>query len=203
MAQLSEAEVAGDPAVVRRLLARLNSRSAYPAKVFIFAEDLRPGYFGTHTKTSSVITPRNPFRRDAVALDYTCDSGAEWEGEEEGAGDDVAGGSDDEEGGEDEDDSDADSWLVDDDGEVEDVGEPPRLSPFSDISLGPMSIDPLPTPLSPKRRKVPKPEEERKAKKRKVVVPLVAFTKGPCWESEIGRCNYEPFNAYRIQLFNG
>ena len=40
-------------------------------------------------------------------------------------------------------------------------------------------------------------------KRRRVVIPLVPFSKGPEWERMVGRCTYEPFNAYRIQLFNG
>ena len=40
-------------------------------------------------------------------------------------------------------------------------------------------------------------------KKRKVVVPLVPFAKGPIYESVIGQCDYEPFRPYAIELFNG
>ena len=36
-----------------------------------------------------------------------------------------------------------------------------------------------------------------------MVIPLVPFAKGPEWETSIGRCTYEPFKSYRIQLFNG
>jgi chromatin assembly factor 1 subunit A len=212
MGQLSEAEVTGDTALVRTCLDRLSDRTLLPAKIFIFDEDNRPGYFGTHTKKSSVIKPRKPFNRDAVVLDYTYDSGEEWEGEEEGAGDDVADEDDEDEGdvAEDSNDSDADSWLVDDDdAELDDVGLPDldRASPFSDISLGGMTIGTQPGPpsfLPAKKRKAVKPEEKGKEeKKRKVVVPLIAYTKGPYWETEVGKCEYDPFEPYRIQLFNG
>lgn len=103
------------------------------------------------------------------------------------------------EGAEDEDadgateaDSDLDSWLVDDD-DVEEVGTP----------LEEREADDLPPILNfPSKRKAE--EGERKiGKKRKVVVPLVPFAKGPCWESDTGECSYEPFQLYRIQLFNG
>ena len=94
-------------------------------------------------------------------------------------------------------DSDLDSWLVDDDQDVE-PGTPSEERGGSpdffdmDISL----------PLPPPKRKQ-EPEPAKVTKKRKVVVPLVAYTKGPCWEPVIGQCDYEPFNAYRIHLFNG
>jgi chromatin assembly factor 1 subunit A len=193
MARLTEAEVAGDPSLVRQYTYLLRNRLKIPAKVLIFADDMRPGYYGTHTKSSRVIGPRTPFARDEIALDYGYDSGEEWEGEEDDAGEDVVGDDDEDGGDEDEDDSDADSWLVDDD-EVEEVSELPSESsppPFGDPSM--------PPPL-PKRKNE---TEEKKDKRRRVVVPLVPFTKGPCWETEIGHSEYEPFNAYRIQLFNG
>jgi chromatin assembly factor 1 subunit A len=205
---LSDAEVNGDTALVRTCLDRLSDRTAFPAKVLVFPGDSRPGYLGTHTKVSSVIRPRAPFNQDTVALDYSCDSGEEWEGEEEGAGDDVA--DDDEDGpdaGDDDDDSDADSWLVDDDS-VDNVTLPDldRASPFSDISLGGMSIDmrAVSPTLSLKKRKGAQVEEKPKGdKKRKVVVPLIPYTKGPYWETEVGVCEYAPFEEYRIRLFNG
>jgi chromatin assembly factor 1 subunit A len=213
---MSDAEVNGDIALVRMYHDRLADRTALPAKVFIFAEDTRPGYFGTHTKTSTIIKPRAPLNRDTAILDYTYDSDEEWEGEEEGGGDDVA--DDDEEGGDaaanDDDDSDADSWLVDDD-DVDNATLPDldRMSPVSDISLGGMSIDRARSPvlsrgrspvLTLKKRKSMTTEEKPKGeKKRRVVVPLVPYIKGPHWESEVGTCEYAPFESFRIQLFNG
>jgi chromatin assembly factor 1 subunit A len=203
MSQLSEAEVTGDAAVVRSYLDRLSDRTQFPAKVFIFDEDSRPGYFGTRSKSSTVIRPRKPFVQDAVVLDYSYDSGEEWEGEEEGAGDEVAGDDDDEEGEgavEDED-SDADSWLVDDD-EVE-MPDLDRMSPISDVSLTGMSLNLPPEPTLPKRKVDVVGKEDKADQKKRKVVPLVPFIKGPCWESEVGVCEYVPFETYRIQLFNG
>ncbi|TFK27333.1 hypothetical protein FA15DRAFT_635715 [Coprinopsis marcescibilis] len=191
VAQLSEAEVTGDDALVRVLLATLRDRKAYPAKVFIFHEDARPGFFGTWTRSSKVIGPRTPLARDPLTLDYGYDSGEEWE--EEPVGDDVADDDDDDDGNDEDRDSDADSWLVDDDEEVEvDVRD---LD-----SLDAPDIFDLPLPPPPKRKA--EDGEKKGSKKRKVVVPLVAFSKGPCWEDTIGSCTYEPFNQYRIQLFN-
>ncbi|KAH9171528.1 hypothetical protein EDB89DRAFT_2243493 [Lactarius sanguifluus] len=180
MARLSEAEVSDDTAVVRALLSELHDRTRTLAKVFIFHEDERPGYFGTFTKRSRLIKPRRPFARDDIVIDYSYDSGAEWGEEEEGGGDEIMGDSDDERDDEEESD-DLDGWLVDgDDGEGSNTG-------------------------GKHKRKVEKEKEtvtECKTKKRKAVVPLVPFIKGPCWETEIGDCEYDPFKHYRIQLFN-
>ncbi|RXW17972.1 hypothetical protein EST38_g7884 [Candolleomyces aberdarensis] len=190
MNQLSEAEVAGDDHIVRQLLAKLQDRALFPPKVFIFHEDARPGYYGTWTRSSRIIGPRRPLAKDLLTFDYGYDSGEEWE--EEPAGEDVADDDEEEEDGE-EPDSDADSWLVDDDEEA----EPVNLDDFD--SLSPPEIWDLPPP--PSKRKADD-SEKKHSKKRKVVVPLVAFAKGPCWEERIGECSYDPFKAYRIQLFN-
>ncbi len=200
--QLSEAEVSDDTAAVRALLSKLQDRARIPAKILIFHEDERPGYFGTLTKHSRLIKPRRPFARDDIAIDYAYDSGAEWGEEDEGGGDDVLGGSDDERDDE-EGSDDLDGWLVDGDDEetVTPIEEREGLDSFP--------FPPLPE-NSKSKRKVGKEKEtetetetEGKAKKRKVVVPLVPFVKGPSWETAIGGCAYEPFNHYRIQLFNG
>ncbi|KAH9901194.1 hypothetical protein C8Q73DRAFT_752237 [Cubamyces lactineus] len=195
MSQLTEAEVAGDDTEVRRLLSLLRSRHALPAKVLVFAEDARPGYFGTFTRSSREVGPRTPFARDVVAVDYTYDSGAEWAEEDAGDADDVVDGDGEEDDADDgEEDSDLDSWLVDDDA-VEDPGTP------IEERGGSPGFDFPPPPQQGKRKKEEK-ERNGASKKRRVVVPLVPFAKGPEWEPVIGRCTYEPFNAYRIQLFN-
>ncbi|KAI1787917.1 hypothetical protein LXA43DRAFT_1027472 [Ganoderma leucocontextum] len=199
MSQLSEAEVAGDDTEVRRLLALLRDRRAIPAKAFSFHEDARPGYFGTFTRSSRNIGPRAPFARDAVQVDYTYDSGEEWAEEDAGEADDVLDDGEDE-GADDEPDSDLDSWLVDDD-EVEEPGTPieERMSSpgFPDLDLLPLNSG------SGKRKaKEERAEKSGGGKKRKAVVPLVPFSKGPEWETAVGQCAYEPFKAYRIQLFN-
>jgi chromatin assembly factor 1 subunit A len=194
--KLSEVEVTGDDSEVRILLNRLQDRDLFSAKVFIYHEDARPGYFGTWTRSSKIIGPRRPFAKDVVEFDYGYDSGEEWEEEPMGEGEDVLD-DDDEEAGSESADSDMDSWLVDDD---EDPG-----SQFQDIrELSPAIIPGLPDmppPPPPPKRKAP--EVDQKVKKRKVVIPLVPFTRGPCWETRIGECEYEPFNQYRIQTFNG
>ncbi|TBU32249.1 hypothetical protein BD311DRAFT_714705 [Dichomitus squalens] len=205
MAQLSEAEVAGDDTAVRRLLALLRDRSAIPAKALSFHEDARPGYFGTFTRSSREIGPRTPFARDAVQVDYGYDSGEEWAEEDAGEADDVLDDGGEEEGAEDERDSDLDSWLVDDD-EVEEEGTSggERVG-----SPGSPELELLPLHGAGAKRKTKGEEKDAErgervggGKKRRVVVPLVPFCKGPEWETSIGQCAYAPFGAYRIQLFN-
>ncbi|GAA5917026.1 RLF2 family protein, partial [Sporobolomyces salmoneus] len=94
----------------------LKDREKVPVKLLKFSEDVRPGYVGTWSKTSKVVTPRTPFGRDGALLNYDIDSEGEWEDEpEDGDAENV--GSDgevshDEEGN---DGSDADSWLACDD----------------------------------------------------------------------------------------
>ncbi|KAG6831301.1 hypothetical protein H0H92_011508 [Tricholoma furcatifolium] len=189
--KLSEAEVEGDDATVRSLLAQLNDRSVLPAKVLIFAEDSRPGYFGTWTRSSRIIGPRTPCAKDVLVFDYGYDSGEEWEEEAVGDAEDVVGEGDDEEDG-DEADSDADSWLVDDDEDVGGVSlEDPERDPFDIPDL----------PSLPSKRKA-EDGEKKTGKKRKIVVPLVPYAKGPCWETSIGQCESTLFDSYRIQMFN-
>lgn len=195
MVELSEAEVTGDDDKVRALLALLRDRRAIPAKVLIFEEDARPGYFGTWTRSSHAVGPRTPFTRDVLALDYSYDSAEEWEGEEEAGGDDVVEDAEEEDAGDGDDDSDMDEWLVDDE-EAEDPGTPvDEREESPDLMLVDVAYAPA------KRKSAP--ESGKQGKKRKVVVPLVPFTKGPCWESTVGLCTYEPFDSYRIELFNG
>ncbi|KAG2349564.1 hypothetical protein BDR05DRAFT_1055214 [Suillus weaverae] len=187
--QLNDAEIAGDTSQVRYLSNILWDRKVLPAKVLIFHEDARPGYYGSWTKNSRIVGPRSPFARDLLARDYGYDSGEEWE--DEGAADaDNVDDDEDEEGDGEEGDSDLESWLVDDD-EIEEVVP-------DDRDLSPSLLD---IPLPPPKRKA-EPLSKQPEKKRKIVVPLVPYTKGPLWESVIGQCEYDPFKIYRIQLFN-
>ncbi|KAG6841668.1 hypothetical protein C0991_008306 [Blastosporella zonata] len=189
VSKLSEAEVEGDDTVVRSLLSQLNDRSILPAKVLIFIADGRPGYFGTWTRNSRIIGPRTPFAKDVLVFDYGYDSGEEWEEEPVGEADDVVDDGDDEEDGDDPD-SDADSWLVDDD-------EDPEIPLDMDHDL----LDIPELPVLPSKRKA-EDGEKKIGKKRKIVIPLVPYAKGPCWESTIGQCEYNIFDSYRIQMFN-
>ncbi|XP_019855910.1 PREDICTED: chromatin assembly factor 1 subunit A-like [Amphimedon queenslandica] len=53
-------------------------------KLLQFHENHRPAYFGTWSKSSKVLTPRNPFKKDNDLFDYDCESDLEWEEEEPG-----------------------------------------------------------------------------------------------------------------------
>ncbi|KAL1717346.1 chromatin assembly factor 1 subunit A-domain-containing protein [Schizophyllum commune] len=196
MTRMSEAEVTDDATTVRRLRAKLQDRRAIPAKVLIFHTDSRPGYYGTWTRASDVIGPRTPLARDANQHDYGYDSGEEWE-DEPAEADNVD--EDEEEGGEEEEDSDADSWLVDDDDEEIEPGTPidEREGEEDEVFGGEFSSN----AAHAQKRKA---EEAKvgKAPKKKKIMPLVPFAKGPFYEQEVGHCEYEPFAAYRIQLFN-
>lgn len=187
--------MADNPSRVRSLLSLLRNRYSLPAKVLIFVEDNRPGYFGTWTRHSRIIIPRKPFARDPVAVDYACDSGEEWEDEDAGDADDVVEGADDDDGDVASDaDSEMGDFLVDDD-EVE-PGE--VATPVEE-----READPLPNAFNfPVKRKA-EGGERKIGKKRKTVTALIPFATGPCWESDIGDCSYEPFHPFRIQLFNG
>jgi chromatin assembly factor 1 subunit A len=146
-----------------------------PAKVLIFHEDARPGYYSFWTKNSRIVGPRSPFARDLLARDYGYDSGEEWE--DEGAADaDNVDDYDNDEGDGEECDSDLESWQVDDD-EIEEVVP-------DDRDLSPSLLD-LPPP--PPKRKA-EPLSKQPEKKRKIVVPLVPYMKDPLWESIIGQC---------------
>ncbi|KIK06499.1 hypothetical protein K443DRAFT_674158 [Laccaria amethystina LaAM-08-1] len=188
VSQLSEAEIIGDDALVRSLLEKLRNRTIVPAKVLIFTEDARPGYFGTWSRSSRIIGPRTPLAKDVLVFDYAYDSGEEWEEEAAGDADDLVDDGEDEDPENEDVDSDLDSWLVDDD------EDPMSLN----AELTPPEVDF--TPHSTKRKA--DDEERRLGKKRKVVVPLVPFVKGPYWETTLGVCPYDPFKSYRLQLFN-
>lgn len=150
-----------------------------------------------------MIGPRTPFAQDSTTFDYSYDSGEDWEEEEEGGEDIVsASGSDNENASEA--DSDIDSWLDDDDPGLETdlasairaAQSPPPMPPTT--SKG--------KPDSGKRKGGANTEDEPQAKKtgkKRKVVPLVPFNKGPCWEKEVGKAVYRPFDEYHVHLLNG
>ena len=136
--------------------------------------------------------------KDDAVIDYGYESGDDWEEEEGGEDVDGGDGEEDEEASADEDDM--DGWLVGDDEEDERAVTP--IEEREGFSVDPLDFPPLETQKKRKAETQEKKDEGR-GKKSKVVVPLVPFVKGPCLESEIGRCEYEPFAQYRIQFFNG
>lgn len=190
--ELAEAEVAGEISTTRSLLDLLGDRSVIPAKIFIFHEDTRPGYFGTWTRISSAIRPRRPFARDVVAIDYSYDSSEEWEEDSPGDADDVADDDDDDDELDAGEDSDIDSWLVDDNDDGDgDEGDVEAVSPVDEVDPAPHSKRPLEgaggagTPYKKRR-----------------VVRLVPFVKGPIWDPAIVRTP-EMFAPFRLRFFNG
>ena len=54
-----------------------------------FHENCRPAYHGTWSKSSSVITGKNPFKKDNSVFDYDYDSEGEWEEGDDEMGEDV------------------------------------------------------------------------------------------------------------------
>lgn len=185
LSELAEAEVAGDISTTRSLLNLLENRAAIPAKVLIFHEDTRPGYLGTWTRISSSIRPRQPFARDVVVIDYSYDSSEEWEEETPGEADDIADDNDDDDEGDAEDDSDADSWLVDD-------NDTEAIAPMDQVDTVTLS----------KRRFEGTAGASGSCKKRRVV-PLVPFVKGPVWDPAITKTVEEVFTPFRVRFFNG
>ncbi|KAF8810148.1 hypothetical protein BYT27DRAFT_7240947 [Phlegmacium glaucopus] len=192
MSQLSEAEIGQNDDLVRVIVDKLRDRTLLPAKALSFHTDARPGYFGTWTRSSRVIGARAPLAKDTLVFDYGYDSGEEWEEEAVGDADDVVDDGEEEDGDGEEPDSDLESWLVDDDDEpaisIHDKDSPP---PLLDLTVA-----------APTLKRKADDAEKKSGKKRKVVLPLTPFAKGPIWESSIGQCDYDPFNPYRIQLFN-
>ena len=191
VSQLSEAEIGQNDDLVRAVVDKLRDRSLFPAKALSFHTDSRPGYFGTWTRSSRLIGPRTPLVKDTLVFDYGYDSGEEWEEEPVGDADDVVEEGEEEDGEGDEPDSDLESWMVDDDNEpvsIHDKNSPPPL-----LGL---------TVAAPILKRKADDTEKKGGKKRKVVIPLTPFARGPVWESTIGQCNYDLFNSYRIQLFN-
>jgi hypothetical protein len=83
-----------------------------------------------------------------------------------------------------------DSWLVDDD-------EEPIIS-LDNSDVPPVIPD---LPVQTMKRKTE--DGEKSGKRRKVVIPLVPFAKGPCWESPIAHCGHDLFRPYQMQFFNG
>ncbi|KAM9330575.1 chromatin assembly factor 1 subunit A [Gastrophryne carolinensis] len=94
-------------------------------KLLQFSENHRPAYWGTWSRSSTVICPRKPWAQDTVLLDYEVDSDDEWEEEEPGESLSHSEGEDEEEEPkEDEDDDDGffvpHGYLSEDEGGVSD-----------------------------------------------------------------------------------
>lgn len=180
MMAMQECEIRGDMDAYHKLRSQLRNTERYPMKLLKFHTDVRPGYFGTWTKSSSNISGRNPYGRDLNLLDYDYDSEAEWDEDPEDA-EDINNESGDEEMSESDDD--LDGWLAGDD-EVEfeagyegemsladmmDENNDPFAQPAMDLDGGKKKIKKTSKPL---------------VKKKKLTGPLIPVIKGPYWEDE-------------------
>ncbi|OAX32569.1 hypothetical protein K503DRAFT_805127 [Rhizopogon vinicolor AM-OR11-026] len=172
-AQLNDAEIAGDTSQVHHLLKILRDRKILPAKVLIFHEDARPGYYSYWTRNSRIAGPRSPLARNLLARDYRYNSRGEWEDEGPGDADNVDDDEDEEVEGDDAD-SDADSWLVDDDEVGESVQDDRDLSPsLLDIPLPPhkrKAISPSPPDISYSTSKRKSEDTGKQSEKKQKVV---------------------------------
>lgn len=162
---------------------------------------------GTWTKASTHVGPRRPLGRDTAQFDYAYDSEEDWEEEEEGEakGEEVDA---DAMSVDSEDESDADSWLAPDD-EIEVAtgfsGSPPPLD--DDPFLTPAPPVPVPKPAAgkpyvTKKRKAATGAAREGGEKKRKVVPLVPWIKGPHWEDGNAK-EVQAFKAHRIRLLNG
>lgn len=99
-------------------------------KLLSFHEDVRPAYYGTWSKLSTVITGCKPLAKDDTVLDYDVDSEGEWEEGDDDIGEEL--GVDDNADIEDEDDDkdedeDEDGWLAADDEVDDELDEETKL----------------------------------------------------------------------------
>jgi chromatin assembly factor 1 subunit A len=99
-------------------------------------------------------------------------------------------------GGEDVDDVSSDDGSLDDfiAADDEDVGG--EAIDHEEMTEG---TDPNPMPAA-KRKAATQPSRQHK---RQRVVQQVPYVKGPMWEEDIGKCQWEGFAPYKIQFFNG
>ncbi len=177
----------------RKVLNQLKNRHKFPWKTLAFDLQVRPPYSGTFTKKSVAVGPRTPFAQDPT-LEYSYDSGDDWQDDEGGDDvddfDELAG--QDEEEGEDESEGEFDDWLDD----VEDV---PYVPPEGDgDAIVPSAVAPpvmeqgrLPMKVVKKTRELPKR-----------VMKVTPYWKGPMWEKRIGD-GAEGMEGFRLQVLNG
>ncbi|TKY90407.1 hypothetical protein EX895_000405 [Sporisorium graminicola] len=212
---VTESDVLGGNAQeqAEKALDALQDRNKVQLKLLQFESDRRPGWYGTWTKSTNLIGPRCPLGQDPVSLDYSYDSDADWEEMGQVEGEDVQDGEekeDDSVADEDED-SEMDDWLVDD-LEVEEEEEQQRLAAMEvdddddevvEVNAKGLPVPP-PAPSLAGTTNLLHPKKKKKVKLlgRRFDAKLVPFSTGPHWEAEFGKCDYELFSAYRIELLN-
>lgn len=209
---VTESDVLGGNAQeqAEKALETLQDRSKVQLKLLQFESDRRPGWYGTWTKSTNLISARCPLGQDPVSLDYSYDSDADWEEMGQVEGEDVQDGDGDEEKesmADEDEDSEMDDWLVDD-LEVEEEEEQQRLAAMDlDDEIVEVDAKGLPVPPAPKIATTNLLHPKKKKKKVKLLgrrfdSKLVPFSTGPHWEAEFGKCEYELFSNYRIEFLN-
>ncbi|SPO20783.1 uncharacterized protein UTRI_00260 [Ustilago trichophora] len=210
---VTESDVLGGNAQeqAEKALEALQDRNKVQLKLLQFESDRRPGWYGTWTKSTNLISPRCPLGQDPVSLDYSYDSDADWEEMGQVEGEDVQDGEEKEEESvaDEDEDSEMDDWLVDD-LEVEEEEEQQRLAAAMDVDddIVEVNAEGLPVPPSAKPAVAvtnllhPKKKKKVKLLGRRFDAKLVPFSTGPHWESEFGKCDYDLFSSYRIELLN-
>ncbi|GAK62453.1 uncharacterized protein PAN0_001d0653 [Moesziomyces antarcticus] len=207
---VTESDVLGGNAQeqAEKALETLQDRGKVQMKLLQFESDRRPGWYGTWTKSTNLISPRCPLGQDPVSLDYSYDSDADWEELGQVEGEDVQDGEEEKEDsvGDSDEDSEMDDWLVDD-LEVEEEEEQARSAANAmDVDDEIVEVDKLgmPVPAQPVTTNLLHPKKKKKVKLlgRRFDAKLVPFSTGPHWESEFGRCDYDLFSSYRIELLN-
>ena len=178
----------------RKILDQLKNRHKFPWKTLAFDQQVRPPYSGTFTKKSVAVGPRTPFAQDPI-LDYSYDSGDDWQDDE--GGDDVEDFDDlprhEEEDEDDESEGEFDGWL-DDGGEEESV-------PYEQMDIGHEMPEPISSALVVQSR-VSMKVTKRTKEGPKRVIKVTPYWKGPMWERRIGDGS-EGMEAYRLQLLDG
>lgn len=204
---VTESDVLGGNAQeqAEKALEALQDRNKVQLKLLQFESDRRPGWYGTWTKSTNLIGPRCPLGQDPVSLDYSYDSDADWEEVGQVEGEDVQDGEEKEDDSvmDEDEDSEMDDWLVDD-LEVEEE-EQQRLAAMDvDDDIVEVDAKGLPVPPAPVTTNLLHPKKKKKVKLlgRRFDAKLVPFSTGPHWEAEFGKCDYELFSAYRIELLN-
>ena len=208
---VTESDVLGGNAQeqAEKALEALQDRNKVQLKLLQFESDRRPGWYGTWTKSTNLISPRCPLGQDPVSLDYSYDSDADWEEMGQVEGEDVQDGEEKEEESvaDEDEDSEMDDWLVDD-LEVEEEEEQQRLAAM-DVDDDIVEVDAKGLPVPPTKPAAavtnllhPKKKKKVKLLGRRFDAKLVPFSTGPHWEAEFGTCDYDLFSAYRIELLN-
>lgn len=183
-----------------KLLAVLANPDKVPMKLLKFATDVRPGYLGSWTKQSKLVSARRPFAQDTNVLDYEYDSEAEWEEDPEDVedvGDDGGSAAGDDVSTENE--YEVDDWLADDDEQIEMAegyeGASSLLNP-DDMDTNDTN-SPFASAINAAKKTV------KSAVRKKKVAPLLAIIKGPYWadeQSDKADDLARYFDSFKIQL---